>query len=241
MNKNGELDYKEFTAILYGNSSAFSKQHSPEQGSKKLISVDQSKFQEASELLSDRLYDMGINGILGLAAAFRKADKFKSRKVDYPKFTGILESYGLGISQKHIDSLFVHYDKNGDDYVNYEEFMNSLRGRLNAFRKSIIEQAFNRADADADGYVNVQELKGVFDAASHPDVITGQRKENQVFLEFEDSLENFATYRDLINKHFTLADFEDYYAFVSSTIDQDQYFGNLLKNCWRMNRGPNID
>ena len=29
------------------------------------------RFQEASELLSDRLYDMGINGILGLAAAFR--------------------------------------------------------------------------------------------------------------------------------------------------------------------------
>ncbi len=42
---------------------------------------------------------------------------------------------------------------------------------MNAFRKRIVSQAFNKIDKDKSGYVDINDIKDVYNASRHPDVI----------------------------------------------------------------------
>ena len=45
-------------------------------------------------------------------------------------------------------------------------------------------QAFDRIDKDKSGFVDMQDIKGVYNAKRHPDVIQGKKTEEDVLMEF---------------------------------------------------------
>lgn len=88
----------------------------------------------------------------------------------------------------------------------------------------------------------------------HPDVRSGKKTENQIFQEF---LSTFEAYSDiqvkkLLKKFYfffnlkgindgkiSKEEFIDYYTYISSSIDNDQYFELMINNSWRINDGAN--
>ena len=60
---------------------------------------------------------------------------------------------------------------------------------MNNFRRSLAEKAFRVMDKDKSGVLNVEDLKGVYNAKKHPDVIAGKKTEEEILGEFLDTFE----------------------------------------------------
>lgn len=48
---------------------------------------------------------------------------------------------------------------------------------MNNFRKKLVLQAFNKIDTDKSGQVDYNDIKGIYNAKRHPDVIQGKKTE----------------------------------------------------------------
>lgn len=47
----------------------------------------------------------------------------------------------------------------------------AIRGELNDFRRGLIEKAFRKIDKDGSGVLDYEDIKDVYNASKHPDVI----------------------------------------------------------------------
>ena len=80
--------------------------------------------------------------------------------------------------------------------------------------------------------MNIDDLKGVFNAAQHPDVRSGKKTEDDVLNEFLDTFEmHHGGSRD---RSITLQEFVEYYNNISPLIDNDEYFELMITNAWNL-------
>jgi Ca2+-binding EF-hand superfamily protein len=100
---------------------------------------------------------------------------------------------------------------------------------MNARRQAIADKAFLKFDKDGNGYIDAHDLKGVYNCNFHPKVISGEMTEDQVFLEF---LANFGDKNK--DGRIERGEWNDYYSAVSSSIDNDDHFVQLMKTAWKL-------
>jgi Ca2+-binding EF-hand superfamily protein len=191
------------------------------------------------ERLRTKLASRGARGIIGLGKQFRIMDDNNSRSLDLYEFTKAMKDYMLGFSDNEIKTLYNYFDSDRSGSVDYDEFLRSLRGPMNANRKKLVAQAYNKLDKDRSGYIDINDIKGVYSAKTHPDVLSGKKTEEQILLEF---LETFETHHNLRNNDapdhvVTKEEFEEYYNNISASIDNDQYFELMMNNAWKINEG----
>ena len=172
----------------------------------------------------------GTKTIAGLGRTFRALDSFDgNRKVDSQEFyIGLCEN-GVEITQDEANQLLSFFDKDGDGHVCFDEFLVGVRGRLNAQRQSIVDKAFLKFDKDGSGHIDRNDLHGVYDVSMHPKYQNGEMTEEEIFGEF---LANFGDRNGdgLINRE----EWNEYYAAVSSNIDNDDHFVLLMRNAWKL-------
>ena len=77
----------------------------------------------------------------------------------------------MGLSDSDILNLFNAFDRNRDGTIDYDEFVRVLRGPMNNFRKKLVGQAFSKIDRDKNGFVDINDIRDVYNAKRHPDVI----------------------------------------------------------------------
>lgn len=133
---------------------------------------------DLAEKLRAKLASRGARGIIGLGKSFRIMDDNNSRSLDMYEFTKALKDYMLGFSDGEIKTLFQFFDVDSSGAIDYDEFLRALRGPMNPNRKKIVLQAYKKLDRDGNGYVDINDIKGVYDASRHPDVISGKKSED---------------------------------------------------------------
>lgn len=104
-----------------------------------------------------------------------------------------------------------------------------------------MRKAFQKLDRDGSGIVDIDDIRDVYNASKHPDVISGKKTESQIFNEF---LETFETHHSIMNGNqadgkVTLDEFVEYYTNVSASIDNDEYFALMMNNSWNLNGDAN--
>ena len=172
----------------------------------------------------------GSKTIAGLGRTFRQLDSFDgNRKVDAQEFYIGLCECGVEITQAEAQSLLTFFDKDGDGHVNFDEFLVGIRGQLNAKRQAIVDKAFLKFDKDGSGAIDRNDLHGVYDVSMHPKFQNGEMTEEEIFAEF---LSNFGDKNGdgLINRE----EWNEYYAAISSNIDNDDHFVLLMRNAWKL-------
>ncbi|EGR32539.1 hypothetical protein IMG5_078650 [Ichthyophthirius multifiliis] len=230
--KNGDrtLDYKEFIQIL------FEERNSKTQKNNQFKSENQSysfsKFQQ-------KLLSRGATGILGIARQFRIFDDDNSKTLCFSEFRKAVRDFQVDITDQQIQEVFEYFDKDGNGTINYDEFLLSIRGPMNQIRRRLVHQAFNILDKDCSGIVDLYDIKQIYNGKMHPDVKSGKRTEESVLLEFINTFESYTGFRGIKDGQITLEEFEDYYSFISASIDRDDYFTLMMNNAWRMNDGQN--
>ena len=99
-------------------------------------------------------------------------------------------------------TLFAHFDFDRSGLIEYDEFLRAIRGPMSANRKAIAMRAFSKMDADGSGMIDINDIRGVYTADKHPDVMAGKKTEQQVLSEF---LETFETAHSMRNQRYTSA------------------------------------
>ena len=120
-------------------------------------------------------------------------------------------------------------DTNQDGNVDFDEFLRGIRGCPNASRQEVCDVAFTKFDVNGSGCVTASDLRVAYNAAAHPKVISGEITEDEAFLEF---LANFGDKNN--DGKITMAEWNDYYAAVSSSIDNDDHYVELMRTAWKM-------
>jgi Ca2+-binding EF-hand superfamily protein len=233
--RDGTLDYREFSAILLSNASPATRKLSPEKSRNVGVDYIETVVDRVKGILAKR----GPGGILGLGKQFMIADKNKNRELDRDEFYYAMRDFGTGLNDKEINDLHVYFDRDKSGTVNYDEFLYSIRGKMNSFRRALAEQAFEIIDKNHSGDLTIDDLKGVYNASQHPEVKAGKKTEDAVLLEFLKTFETMYDYNRIDDDKVTKDEFVEYYNFVSASIDNDQYFELMMNNAWRMNEGAN--
>eukprot|EP00758_Cryptobia_borreli_P003453 Tbor_TRINITY_DN3754_c0_g1::TRINITY_DN3754_c0_g1_i1::g.2398::m.2398 len=178
----------------------------------------------------------GENGIRGLSRAFNVMDDDGNQKLTKEEFSTGMKKIGINLSTDEVKAVWAYFDRNADGEITTTEFITALRGGLNPLRRSHVYRVFDMFDKNSDGSISVDDMRRRFDASRHPAVIKGQLTADEVLEKFHNSFDNETNPDGIITKQ----EFEQYYAGVSSSIDNDDYFMAILRGCWRL-PGTNDD
>jgi hypothetical protein len=111
-----------------------------------------------------------------------------------------------------------------------------IRGDLSEYRKQLVQRAFRKLDRDGNDVIEVADIVGIYNARKHPAVIDGRKTEEQVLGEFLETFEQHHNVKTDNPRDYrvTPEEFEEYYANVSASIDDDIYFAAMMNSAWNL-------
>jgi Ca2+-binding EF-hand superfamily protein len=109
---------------------------------------------------------------------FKIMDDDNSRSLSLYEFTKAMRDFKVGIAEEYISTIFNAFDLNRDGVLDIDEFLMAIRGDLNSFRLDLVQQAFKKLDKNNNGQVELADIRGLYRADRHPDVISGKRTED---------------------------------------------------------------
>jgi len=233
----GALDYKEFSSAVFGRPATASSQRPPSQsGPVGGHSGGARTMEQLAEQLKTKLASRGARGVIGLQRQFKIMDDDNSKSLSKYEFNKAMTDYMLGFSAAENSALFEYFDVDNSGSVSYDEFIRAVRGPMNMTRKKIVAQAFKKLDKDGNGWIDINDVRGVYNARKHPDVLSGKKTEDNILQEF---LETFETHHSMRNNNapnyvVTKDEFEEYYNNISCSIDDDMYFMRMINNAWKL-------
>ena len=183
--------------------------------------------------LKTELKSRGAHGIHGLGRKFRIMDDDGSKSLSMAEFKKAMKECTLELEERELQSLFKFFDKDGSGSISFDEFLNGVRDPMNERRLALVRMAFKKIDADGNGILEAADVVHAYDASKHPDVISGKMTEDQVFRGFLDNFDVGGEKDGCV----TPQEFENYYANVSASIDNDDYFELMIRNAWHISGG----
>ena len=93
----------------------------------------------------------------------------------------------------------------------------------------MIDLVYYKFDKNKTGHAETTELRKVFNCMKHPKFLMGEYTEDQIFYLY---LKNFSNERKI--SFVTKRQWDDYYAGVSATIDDDAHFIKHIKNQFKV-------
>ena len=181
----------------------------------------------------------GYIGIMSMRRTFMLVDENSTKEISFDEFEKIFKTYRYDLSEAEINNLFNYFDKEGNGYIKYEEFLNELCNNLNQFRKDILKQVFNKLDEKEKGFITVGIIRHEYNPKGNPLVRQGKRSEDEILAEFLDVLEYH--FNLLIEKNEDIdvneleVDFEEFcnfYKNISLCIEDDKYFEIMVLSEW---------
>ena len=181
----------------------------------------------------------GYIGIMSMRRTFMLVDENSTKEISFDEFEKIFKTYRYDLSETEINNLFNYFDKEGNGYIKYEEFLNELCNNLNQFRKDILKQVFNKLDEKEKGFITVGIIRHEYNPKGNPLVRQGKRSEDEILAEFLDVLEYH--FNLLIEKNEDIdvneleIDFEEFcnfYKNISLCIEDDKYFEIMVLSEW---------
>ncbi|CUE85253.1 calcium-binding protein, putative [Bodo saltans] len=167
----------------------------------------------------------GTRGVVGSA----------SGKLSAKDLHAALTTLGITpITLHDANNLVLAMDTDRNGTVDENEFLYAMRGPVSRKRRALIFQVFNILDADRSGEVTLDEIAARYDTSQHPRVLSGESTSDEVLLEFV-SLWNRNS--DAVVSWW---EFLDYYKTLSASIENDDYFELMMRNCWHLSGGEGV-
>lgn len=179
--------------------------------------------------IRDHVLRRGENAFRDLAADLRIQKANAVAKLTNEELKKTLCNFGVIVSTQEVAQLQAAFrDEVG--YILVHDFFAFLVDTLNARRKAVVDAAFDRLDAACSGSVSIEQLKGAFDPRGHPLVLRAERSEEEALAAL---LAHFDATRNPDGR-VTRVDFERFYAAVSASISDDDFFDVMMRVSWRL-------
>jgi hypothetical protein len=88
-------------------------------------------------------------------------------------------------------------------------------------------------DADGNGVLDALDMVQRYNCERHPAVVRGTRQKEEVYQEFLDTFDVGGVKDGMVTRD----EFHNYYANISATIDNDEYFELMIRNAWGLSGG----
>lgn len=163
-------------------------------------------------------------------------DDNNSGTIDLNEFKKAVKDFKVDLTDTEIKLVFQAFDRDSSGEIDYDEFVRGVRGPMNSFRKNIVMGAFKKIDRDGSGILDINDIKGVYNARSHPEVKSGKKTEDEILGEFIETFEQHHALsgKGIRDRQVTPEEFIEYYNNVSASIDNDQYFELMMINAWKL-------
>jgi len=190
---------------------------------------------ELAQRVAKKIRSRGARGILGLGRSFRIIDDDNSGHLSYDEFAKALRDYRISTEDHEIQAIIEIFDHDKSGEVSYDEFIRTIVGEMNEFRRNLAMQAFAKMDRDGSGRIDINDIKIVYTAKKHPDVMMGYKTEEEILYEFLDTFEqHFAIKHPEARDHvIEMPEWLEYYNNVSCNIDHDEYFELMMRNAYK--------
>jgi Ca2+-binding EF-hand superfamily protein len=139
--------------------------------------------------LRGELAKRGARGIVGLSRKFKIMDDNGDGSLSREEFSKAMKECDINLTQAEFDALFKYFDKDNSRDIDFEEFLQGLKGPMSDRRIDLIKQAFDVLDKDKSGVVEPKEIMDAYDTSKHPDVISGKKTRTEVLREFLETFE----------------------------------------------------
>lgn len=185
---------------------------------------------------------------IGIKAMGRPFRQYSADGKRYMSFAGMIQlvedSKAFGISPLYDDVqeskamakelaalLYSSFPKESNGQIDYDVFMEYIRGHMNEVRKKEVQKMFQLLDYDNDGNIAIKDIQACFNAHEHPVVV-----HDGIFR--ADALsKGFLTWWDESQRMFGMipyAEWLDYYSGLSAVIPHDDIFLGILQNTWKV-------
>ena len=195
--------------------------------------------EENIDIFRDKLGARGIITVMNFVSQLRQYDRKGDKELSYSDFAEVIYNTKVIISDDEISELFSDFcegDKKNKT-INYEIFLNKLIIELNPRRENIVKVAFDKLDVENCGIINLSEIKSFFNSKNCPLVSSGLMSEEEFYNSF---IESFQTHHNLYRsakiKKVNFNEFNDYYKYLSITINDDYLFEETVKSSWKLSK-----
>mmetsp|Transcript_72302 Transcript_72302/g.150838 ORF Transcript_72302/g.150838 Transcript_72302/m.150838 type:complete len:918 (-) Transcript_72302:504-3257(-) len=188
----------------------------------------------------------GPRPIIALAMAFREADPENSRTVGQSAFEYILNEHfthqNCPLQAGQISQIFqLFMQPYTPGLIAYDEFLQALKDDpMSQDRRAAVRAAFRKLDNASEGLVDLNKLLKAFNVTRHPEVTDGTRDAFELKAEFTQTLEDSIAFRRgqrcFPSTLVAWEEFEDYYKFVSASIESDEAFCTILHRAWDLDK-----
>lgn len=185
--------------------------------------------------LQHALAAAGARGTTGLEQSFRTMDSRGDGRLSYEEFSQSLKAAGVRLSEQDVRTLFISFDKHGNNHVEIREFVHALAGEVSPRRRALIERVFRNIAGNEDA-ASLADVGACFRADRHPDVERGVSTPGKVL---SDLLEALRESNTLANGRVTRQGLVDFYR-LSSAFVSDNDFEAVMEAVWvpRTSRVP---
>ena len=103
----------------------------------------------------------------------------------------------------------------------------------------MINEVFQSLDSFSQGYISTNNIKTLFNAKRHPEVISNKRSEGEVLGEWLDNFEIFCEYNGIPNvgdRKLSFEEFKNFYSIISMSIEDDKFFEYMIIHTWNLDQ-----
>jgi len=130
------------------------------------------------DAMREKIKSRGARGLIGLQRVFKIMDDDNSKSLDRYEFKKAIRDFKVEIPDDSIDLIFNAFDLNRDGTIDYDEFVRIIRGDLTAPRLALVKKAYQKLDKDGSGIVDIDDIRDVYNASRHPDVMSGKKTQD---------------------------------------------------------------
>ena len=176
-----------------------------------------------------RIVERGAKGIRGIARLFHIADDNADRSIDIQnELPKLMNDIGVILNRTELTELCRLLDRNGDGQISYDEFLFQMAPPLSEERIKWINKAFDKLDRDGTGVVDIADVQAIHNAKPTETLKMGKTNVSMIFTNL------LRSYDDDGDGKITRDEFIDYYREISPSIDEDEYFAEMMKSAWKL-------
>ena len=207
------------------------------------MNIDHSGFVVIGKIKST-LTKKGTQLLRSLSCYFDKADtNQKPRLITQESFFSSLRSLGVELNHDDAKGLIKALDTEVENLLDYDRFIEEMRGRMNPKRQAVVDLSFMKFDPQRIGCITVKDLQGKYNFKIHPKVQSHEWQELDVFMEF---IEHFYEVKKEFNNpsgpleqnidkaRISRTEWDDYYSVVSMMVSDDEIFVDLMTTNWNL-------